>query len=248
MLHEMDDALRALVERDVTANGDIDIEFEAPTKEWATARNRPTIDIYLYDIRQDVQRNHHGEIRVTRDDGTVAESRPVPKWFRLSYLVTAWTQRPDDEHRLLSGLLTTFLRNDTLPRELLEGSSFEDGPAVSIAVALPPPQDRSLSDVWSALGGELKPSLDVQVTAPLQPDRVEEAAAPVLAEPQLRILDRRGGAEETIGLRPVPDERQAGDDPGRRPPPSRTRAPARVDADAAGADPGRGRRTGRQKG
>ena len=36
---------------------------------------------------------------------------------------------------------------------------------VYIDVGQPPSQDRSLADVWSALGGELKPSLDVVVTA-----------------------------------------------------------------------------------
>lgn len=224
MLHEIDNALRALVERDV-ADGDIDIEFDAPTKDWATARNRPTIDIYLYDIRQDVSRNHHGQVRVTDDDGIVTESRPVPKWFRLSYLVTAWTQRPDDEHRLLSALLATFIRNETLPRELLEGTSLEDDQAISIGVGLPPPQDRSLSDVWSALGGELKPSLDVQLTAPLRPDRADEAGPPVTVEPRVRLVDRTSGASEELGLRPVPDDRRPGDDPGRRPPPQRTRTP-----------------------
>jgi hypothetical protein len=162
---------------------------------------------------------------VTDDDGIVSETRPQPKWFRLSYLVTAWTQRPEDEHRLLSALMNTFLRNEFLPRRLFEGTTLEGGPAVSIAVALPPPQDRSLSDVWSALGGELKPSLDVQLTAPLQPARADEAAPPVTVEPQLRIIDRRGGAAETLGLRPVPDEHRPGDDPGHRPPPQRTRNP-----------------------
>jgi len=238
MLHEIDNALRALVERDAVTNGDVDIEFDAPTKDWATARNRPTIDIYLYDIRQDVNRNHHGEVRVNNDDGTVREMRPQPKWFRLSYLVTAWTQRPEDEHRLLSALMVTFLRNESLPRDLLEGTSLEDGPAVSIAVALPPPQDRSLSDVWSALGGELKPSLDVQLTAPLQPARADEAAPPVTVEPQLRIVDRHGGAQEELGLRPVPDDHRPGDDPGRRPPPRRTRTP---EPSRASSSPGRSR-------
>lgn len=240
MLHEMDNALRALVEREVT-NGDIDIEFDAPTKEWATARNRPTIDIYLYDIRQDVTRNHHGQVNVTDDSGVTTERRPVPKWFRLSYLVTAWTQRPEDEHRLLSALLTTFLRNDTLPRELVDGTILDDGPAISIAVALPPPQDRSLSDVWSALGGELKPSLDVQLTAPLQPDRVDDVGPPVTVEPQLRLVDRSSGASEELGLRPIPDDRRPGDDPGHRPPPSRARNPAKKAAAASTSTKGRER-------
>ena len=38
-----------------------------------------------------------------------------------SYLVTAWTQRPEDEHRLLSALLVCFVRNAMLPPEQLDG-------------------------------------------------------------------------------------------------------------------------------
>ena len=51
--------------------------------------------------------------------------------------------------------------------------------AVPLAVGLPPPQDRSLSDVWSALGGELQPSLDLPVIAPLLPGRASAAGSPV---------------------------------------------------------------------
>ena len=36
---------------------------------------------------------------------------------------------------------------------------------------MPPPEDRALSDVWSALGGELKPSLDLVVIAPFDLER-----------------------------------------------------------------------------
>ena len=35
--------------------------------------------------------------------------------------MTAWTQRPEDEHRLLSSLLACFLAHDAVPRELLTG-------------------------------------------------------------------------------------------------------------------------------
>ena len=40
------------------------------------------------------------------EDQTVIVGRHLPpRHFKLSYLVTAWTQRPEDEHRLLSALL-----------------------------------------------------------------------------------------------------------------------------------------------
>ena len=53
-------------------------------------------------------------------------------------------------------------------------------------------QDRSLADVWSALGGELKPSLDLVVTAPIMVDRDAPFGPPVLAGPVDRDrVDRR---------------------------------------------------------
>jgi Pvc16 N-terminal domain len=205
MLHELDTALRRLVERELGETTDVEIDFDAPTKDWASHRNGPTIDIYLYDIRQDVTRSQFGQLQERDGDGIVTRRRPQPKYFRLAYLVTAWTQRAEDEHRLLSALLVAFLKHEIVPPDLLGGSVAELGLAVPLALALPPPQDRSLSDVWSALGGELKPSLDLILIAPLVPDRVVDAGPPVTKEPLLTLVDRRNDTAETHGGRtPVP--------------------------------------------
>ena len=84
--------------------------FDAPTKDWAGRRNVPTIDVYLYDIREDLRRRERGLINeYDATAGSTARHLP-PRYFKLSYLVTAWTQRPEDEHRLLSALLSCFLR------------------------------------------------------------------------------------------------------------------------------------------
>ena len=59
--------------------------------------------------------------------GRVTARHLPPRFFKLSYLVTAWTQRPEDEHRLLSSLLACFLRHEALPAELLTGPLAELG-------------------------------------------------------------------------------------------------------------------------
>lgn len=217
MLHELDTALRALVERELGSGSDVEVTFDAPTKDWASHRNRPTIDLYLYDIRQDVGRYQFGHVEVRNANGFVAQRQPQPKFFRLAYLVTAWTQRAEDEHRLLSTLMVTFLRHETVPMDLLDGSLADLGISIPLAVALPPPQDRSLSDVWSALGGELKPSLDLTVIAPLLPERAAVAGAPVKDEPVITMARVGATERETAGGRPVPED--ADRVPGQRPPP-----------------------------
>ncbi len=160
--------------------GDVEVVFDAPTKEWAARRSAPTVDVYLYDIREDLRRRTRGLLNEYGDGRVLARHLP-PRHFKLSYLLTAWTQRPEDEHRLLAGLMQLFLLHDAIPDEHLSGSIAELGLPVPLTIALPPPEDRSFADVWSALGGELKPSLDLVVSAPIDTGRRFEAAPPVTA-------------------------------------------------------------------
>ena len=167
MISQIDEALRSLVRSEVLGGTDVDVVLDAPTKDWAARRNAPTVDVYLYDIREDLRRRERGWVDVRGEGGNVIGRRPSPRHFKMSYLVTAWTQRPEDEHRLLSSLLQCFMKYDALPRELVVGPLADTGMTVPLSVGLPPPEDRGFADVWSALGGELKPSLDVVVIAPL---------------------------------------------------------------------------------
>jgi hypothetical protein len=176
---EVDEALRALVRSEVAGQAEVEIAFDAPTREWASRRNAPTINLYLYDIREDLRRRERGLVNTYDGRGVVVDRQQPPRHFKVTYLITAWTQRPEDEHRLLSSLLYAFLRNETLPPELLTGRLAEIGLPVEVSVALPPPEDRSFADVWSALGGELKPSLDLVVTAPVDSGRRFPAGPPV---------------------------------------------------------------------
>src|SRR6184192_493589 len=159
MIQDVDESLRALVKRDALNGSKADVAFDAPTREWSSRRNTPTVDLYLYDIREDLEQREVMWEAVRGDSGFVTERRPPARHYKLSYLVTAWTQRPEDEHRLLSAVLGCFVRHERLPADVLAGSLTHSELPVYMTIALPPPTDRSLSDVWSALGGELKPSL-----------------------------------------------------------------------------------------
>jgi len=217
VIQEVDESLRKLVLREALKRSGAELSFDAPTKDWAARRNKPTVDLYLYDIREDVSRRDVGYARIRDEDGRVSERRPPPRRFALSYLVTAWTQRPEDEHRLLSSLLGCFVALEALPADVLEGSLAEQPLPVLVKVAVPPGEDRSISDLWTALGGELKPSLDLVVTAPFDAGRAATAGPPVLEEP--RFVIAAPGAAERAGRRrraratAPPDEEPAAAEP-----------------------------------
>lgn len=179
MISQVDDALREIVRTDAV-DTEIDVVFDAPTKDWAARRNAPTVNLYLYDIREDLKHRASGfSERHDPQTGHVVARMPAPRFYKLSYLLTAWTQRPEDEHRLLDSLLRAFLKYDALPERLVTGPLAEPGETVKITIGLPPPEDRAFADVWSALGGELKPSLDLVVVAPMWTGRVYDVGAPV---------------------------------------------------------------------
>jgi hypothetical protein len=200
MIDEVDESIRRLVQRDALNGSGVELSFEAPTREWAARRNTPTVSVYLYDVREDVERREVSFEDIRGEDGRVRERRPPPRRFNLSYLVTVWTQRPEDEHRLLSSVLACLLAYDRLPGELLSEPLAAQPHPVRLTVALPPPKDRALADVWSALGGELKPSLDLVVSAPFDTARVRAAGPPVLEELRIALAEREdAGAAETVG-------------------------------------------------
>src|SRR2546428_2465336 len=196
MIQDVDESLRALVKRDALNGSKADVAFDAPTKEWSSRRNTPTVDLYLYDIREDLEQREVMWESVRDDSGFVTERRPPARRFKLSYLVTAWTQRPEDEHRLLSSLLSCFLRNQTMPVDLITGSLVGARLPITLNIAMPPPQDRSISDVWSALGGELKASLDLVVNAPFEIKVAVPAGPPVLEEPRFSFAGPDGESED----------------------------------------------------
>ncbi|MEM7340381.1 MAG: DUF4255 domain-containing protein [Actinomycetota bacterium] len=238
MIHDVDQTLRDLIERLVVAGGDVEVSLDAPTRDWAARQNRPTINAFLYDIREDTGRRDVAPRAVYDENRRIIGREAPPRRFRLSYLLTAWTQRPEDEHRLLSSLLSTFLGFDQVPGGddgFLAGSLATSTVPTIVTLALPPPQDRSLSDIWSALGGELKPSLDLVVVAPIEPGRTYETGPPVTERPTVRLGEvdmepddveaerrRRATLRHVVAVEDVPERagaerRQVGDDehPGR---------------------------------
>ncbi|QKW09310.1 DUF4255 domain-containing protein [Streptomyces sp. NA04227] len=197
MIHEVDEVLKSLLGSGALTGSGVEVSFEAPTRDWAARRNAPVINAYLYDIREDVAMRQRGHLPVLDERDIVVRRRRPPRWFRLSYLVTAWTKTPQDEHRLLSAALATLLPRELLPPDELPGLLGALGLSMPLTVAGTQTESRSLAEIWSALGGELKPSLDLVVTAPFPAFPEYDAGPPVTEGATVRVRDRDGEAEPT---------------------------------------------------
>ena len=188
MIPEIDEALFNLLRTGAVPDKGVEVAFEAPTRDWAARRNGPAVNAYLYDIREDLSRRDSGVQDVRNDQGLVVGRRRPVRFFRLSYLLTSWTTRAQDEHRLLAAVLGCLLSTEALPLTG-DGMLARFGATIPLSVAVPPQESRSLADIWSALGGDLKPSLDVVVVAPF-PHLVDEPVAPPVTESHA-VIGRR---------------------------------------------------------
>lgn len=214
MIDEIDAALRALLKDEALGEADVEVVFDAPTKDWAARRNAPTVNAYLYDIREDVRKRTRGLTNEYNDAGVVIARRLPPRFYNLSYLVTAWTQRPEDEHRLLAQMLLCFSNYEAMPPERLVGHIGSLNLPVEMRISLPPPEDRSFADVWTALGGELKPSIDVVLSVPLTPERTFPAGPPVQEGTVVTMQDLSGEAVDLERRKYVPGTVGSGSDGG----------------------------------
>lgn len=179
VLYDVGESIEEMLRTRCGIPPDVEIVFEAPTKDWASRRSAPAVDVFLYDIRENLDRRQN-LLEFTRDEHITTGRVPPTRWYSCSYLITAWTQRPEDEHRLLGSVIEGLLTIHAVPPDCLRGRLAEMEREVFLTLGRPLGSERSISDIWSALGGELKPSLDLVVAVPFEPLVSMPVGPPVL--------------------------------------------------------------------
>ena len=97
---------------------DVDIAFEAPDGDWSARVSRPTVNLYLWDVRPSMAEREFGMIEVTDGNGQKQRRGPLPR-VECRYLVTAWTNDIGDEHSLLGRVLSALLLNPVITTDHL---------------------------------------------------------------------------------------------------------------------------------
>ena len=170
MIGALHEALRSMLYGDgKIPAGDVDITFATPTRDWAAAINRPTINFNLYAIVENAQLRENDFMHIRHD---VRETRRLrPRRIDLRYVVTTHfkSQLPeldDQEWQVLWRVLATLIRNADWPDERLpaEVRALDTPLQAQVAQAESAPR---VSEVFSALGIAPRPALHYVLTAPL---------------------------------------------------------------------------------
>jgi hypothetical protein len=153
----IDTGLEALVRQELPLPASVgDVSFDSPSGTWSAQLNRITVNLFLFGVGRSPQSARPAVDRVV--DGRVQRRGQLPM-LQLHYLVSAWAGSVRDEHQLVGDVLTLFILNQVLlpehlPAEMMSG--------VQMAVA--PHDNNRAKDVWSTVGGAIKPSFELLIT------------------------------------------------------------------------------------
>jgi hypothetical protein len=171
MLTDLNNTLkRLLVQRVPLDLDEVDVSFDCPKREWSAKVLKPTVNLYLFDVRENVEMRTWNYRTVNDRGGTTGRRRP-PVYVDLSYLITTWAREVTDEHVLLWRALTAMMRETKLGDDLLQGSLRENESwPVNITVAQADGVLRNPGEFWNALDNDLKPAVVYCATLPVDLD------------------------------------------------------------------------------
>jgi hypothetical protein len=200
MIHLLDTTLEQHLRTIVPLPQAIEVSFATPDKKWGAARTRPTVNLFLWDVRREMRSAMSGYTEHRTTDGEIHRYAPDPE-VALRYLDTAWAAEPRDEHQLLGSVL-----RGALLQEVIEEDAFPPGlPAVGPIHLEVSAGDGRPNDFWNSLDGQLKPNLELMVRMFVDLDQELEVGPPI------------EGMGVTVGRSapaPAPARRTAGDGAG----------------------------------
>ncbi|HXA55522.1 MAG TPA: Pvc16 family protein [Solirubrobacteraceae bacterium] len=199
MLADLDESLRALLARELQRHGfdGVEIVFDAPAKEWAATLNAPTVNAFLYDLRE--SKDHRPvEWELEQGKAGTRERRP-PLIVEASFALTAWARAVEDEHRLLSQVLAVLYAYPELPEEVLAGALHGASAEHPLRTKVGQPKGEGKADFWSSVGGQYKPSLDYVVALACEPGTTLQRGPEVRTQ-TVRVRDIDGPRANVIEL------------------------------------------------
>lgn len=200
MLDDLDETIRQLLVRHVPLDtAEVDISFETPDREWSSRLNRPSINCYLYDVRENTDlRSTSWDI--TRQNGQFVK-RKDPVRFVVTYQISVWARAPEDEHRLFWHVLSALARHPVLPEDVLQGAVREQPFELQARVAQPEQGPRNQTEFWQGVENRSRPTLPYEVTVALDPDQV--STIPITTSREIGVARIENGTSTPAAQRRI---------------------------------------------
>ena len=174
MIEAIDIGLEAFFRASPELTTDIDMSFEAPDRDWSSKLgNRPTVNLFLWEINHSADRGQAGLTTVTNPDGSRVHKQPLP-FVELAYVATVWTPLRADERRLLNGITRELLASPSIPAEHLpESIRHIDEPLITLG------RGDGNVDIMKFTDGKVKTGLHLTVITQFDTQAAFTAKPPV---------------------------------------------------------------------
>jgi hypothetical protein len=187
MLRDADLSLANWLERVLPP--DTGVRFDAPRADWESrGPGSAFVSAFLRTVCRDGKElPGSGWLEARDQDGRLVGRQPTARYFRLSYLVTAWAAVVDgdddasrgtlEEHEMLGLLIDACTDTEVLPQDQLTGALAEAGLPCFVRCA-DEDAGRSTTNLWTGFGISAHTHLELDLVAPVVPPMVTELAVP----------------------------------------------------------------------
>lgn len=178
MLKDLDETVKELLTQKYLAlenkTSQIDIVFNRPDKTWEGSVTKATINLFLYDIRENLQLRGN-ERHITRNGTNGTETYAATR-MDFTYLISVWSKAStveiEDEHEVLGKVLTTLLSYPILPTEVLQGEIAQQSQPPRAWIAQPEDTPKTW-EFWGSNEWRLKAGISYRVTLHIEPKPID---------------------------------------------------------------------------
>ena len=195
MIKDLDVTIESLLHDYAPPNSELKqapIKFDMPDERWQNGISTPTVNCYLYDLRESAE-NRLWEPWIQSENGSSRAARRLPPMpIDCGYCITTWTKSSsvdiDAEHRLMSQVLGVLVRFAELPEDVLKGSLADmwyASPARRIHFRTAVARSDGIKNVpefWGTFNQQIRPSVNYVVTLPFMVDVKPDEMTPTVED------------------------------------------------------------------
>jgi hypothetical protein len=202
MLTDFDETLKQMLQKRVPLDPNaVDVSFECPSRAWSARVLKPTVSLYLFDLREN---------KPAKQSGT-GPAPVAPTMIDLSYFITAWAPTVAEEHQLLWRVMMTLMRTPQIPIDLLQGELKKSGPPTKTTTAQWDGVLKKPGELWEAVDNVIKPAVTYTATLPITVIPPPPARPPVLTKMIVTESVQRTQREPLIAIGGIVRTRPVGE-------------------------------------